>query len=61
MLLLLSASAGLRPRPHHRAEKKISPLEPPTLCMLLRKHIIRRPRRATLRQINGDRILEIDI
>ena len=46
----------LRPRPHHAGEKKVSPLEPPMLCMLLRKHISG-GRVRDVRQINGDRIL----
>lgn len=57
-LLLLSASAGCA-RAHITQEKKVSPLEPPMLCMLLRKHIAGGRVRA-VRQINGDRILEIE-
>lgn len=57
-LLLLSASAGCA-RAHITQEKKVSPLEPPMLCMLLRKHISGGRVRA-VRQINGDRILEIE-
>ena len=57
-LLLLSASAGCA-RAHITQEKKVSPLEPPMLCMLLRKHISGGRVRA-VRQVNGDRILEIE-
>ena len=53
-LLLLSASAGCA-RAHITREKKVSPLEPPMLCMLLRKHISG-GRVRDVRQINGDRI-----
>ena len=57
-LLLLSASAGCA-RAHITREKKVSPLEPPMLCMLLRKHILG-GRVRDVRQVNGDRILEIE-
>lgn len=57
-LLLLSASAGCA-RAHITREKKVSPLEPPMLCMLLRKHISG-GRVRDVRQINGDRILEVE-
>ena len=57
-LLLLSASAGCA-RAHITREKKVSPLEPPMLCMLLRKHISG-GRVRDVRQIDGDRILEIE-
>ena len=57
-LLLLSASAGCA-RAHVTQERKVSPLEPPMLCMLLRKHISGGRVRA-VRQIHGDRILEIE-
>jgi predicted ribosome quality control (RQC) complex YloA/Tae2 family protein len=57
-MLLLSASAGCA-RAHLTASKKTSPLEPPMLCMLMRKHLIG-SRVAGVRQIGGDRILEID-
>ncbi|HIS03694.1 MAG TPA: NFACT family protein [Candidatus Pullichristensenella avicola] len=56
--LLLSASAGCA-RAHITQEKKVSPLEPPMLCMLLRKHILGGRVRA-VRQIRGDRIVEIE-
>ena len=58
-LLLLSASAGCA-RAHITAQKKIGPLEPPSLCMLMRKHITG-GRVSDIRQINCDRILEIEI
>jgi len=56
-LLLLSASAGCA-RAHIAAVKKINPLEPPMLCMLLRKHVVG-GRIVGFRQADGDRILEI--
>ncbi len=56
--LLISASAGCA-RAHLTTVKKPSPLEPPMLCMLMRKHLIGN-RVADVRQIGGDRILEID-
>ena len=40
--------------------KKNNPLEPPVLCMLMRKHITG-GRIAAIRQISCDRILEIEI
>ena len=58
-LLLLSASADCA-RAHLTAQKKTGPLEPPALCMLLRKHITG-GRVADVRQIHCDRILEITI
>ena len=58
-LLLLSASAGCA-RAHITAQKKIGPLEPPSLCMLMRKHITG-GRVSGIRQINCDRILEIEV
>lgn len=57
-VLLISASAGCA-RAHLTSVKKTSPLEPPMLCMLMRKHLIGN-RVANVRQIQGDRILEID-
>lgn len=58
-LLLLSASAGCA-RAHLTRQKKTGPLEPPALCMLMRKHITG-GRIADIRQIDCDRILEIEI
>ena len=58
-LLLLSASADCA-RAHLTAQKKTGPLEPPALCMLLRKHITG-GRVADVKQIHCDRILEITI
>lgn len=58
-LLLLSASADCA-RAHLTEQKKTGPLEPPALCMLLRKHITG-GRVADVRQIHCDRILEIVI
>lgn len=57
--LLLSASAGCA-RAHITHIKKNNPLEPPMLCMLLRKHILG-GRVVDIRQYDCDRILEIDI
>ncbi len=57
--LLLSASANYS-RVHVTHEKKYNPMEPPMFCMLLRKHLTG-GRVSDVRQINGDRILEIDI
>ena len=45
-LLLLSASAGCA-RAHITREKKVSPLEPPMLCMLFAQAHFRRPRAPT--------------
>ena len=58
-MLLLSASAGCA-RAHLTKIKKNSPLEPFNLCMLMRKHLIG-GRIAKIRQIDCDRILEIEI
>jgi len=57
-LLLISASAAC-PRAHLTGAKKPSPLEPPMLCMLLRKHLIG-SRVSAVRQVGGDRILEFE-
>lgn len=57
--LLLSASAGCA-RAHLTLYKKNNPLEPPVLCMLMRKHITG-GRISDIRQIESDRILEIVI
>lgn len=59
MLLLLSASAGCA-RAHLTAQKKTGTLEPPALCMLMRKHVTG-GRVAAIRQVSSDRILEIEI
>ncbi len=57
--LLLSASAGCA-RANITRVKKANPLEPPNLCMLMRKHLIGgRVRRVS--QCESDRILEIEI
>lgn len=58
-LLLLSASAGCA-RAHLTQAKKTGPLEPPALCMLMRKHITG-GRIADIRQESCDRILTIEI
>lgn len=56
-LLLLSASAACA-RAQITREKKANPLEPPNLCMLMRKHLLG-GRIASVRQAESDRILEI--
>ncbi len=56
--LLISASANSA-RMHLTREKKNNPLEPPTFCMLMRKHVLG-ARVLAIRQIDGDRIAEID-
>lgn len=57
--LLLSASAGCA-RAHITKVKKANPLEPPNLCMLMRKHLIG-GRISYVRQALSDRILDIGI
>ncbi len=57
--LLLSASAGCA-RAQITRIKKANPLEPPNLCMLLRKHLLG-GRVSGVHQIDSDRILRIDI
>ena len=57
--LLLSATANCA-RAHLTRVKKNNPLEPPAMCMLMRKHIVG-GRVAAIRQILADRILEIEI
>ena len=57
--LLLSATANCA-RAHLTTVKKNNPLEPPALCMLMRKHITG-GRIAAIRQLCADRILEIEI
>ena len=59
LMLLLSANAGMA-RMHLIEEKKSNPLEPPMFCMLMRKHIVG-GRIADVRQMGGDRVIEIDI
>ncbi len=58
-MLLMSSSAGCA-RAHITMQKKTSPLEPFNLCMLMRKHLIG-GRISDIRQIDCDRILEIEI
>ncbi|MGJ4851763.1 NFACT family protein [Bacillota bacterium Meth-B3] len=58
-VLLMSANAGTA-RAHLTQYKKNNPLEPPMLCMLLRKHLVS-GRVAGVRQALGDRILELDV
>ena len=57
MLLITAAANGARM--HLTREKKNNPLEPPTFCMLMRKHILG-ARVLEIRQYAGDRIAEID-
>ncbi|MBQ3080619.1 MAG: NFACT family protein [Clostridia bacterium] len=57
--LLISASAGCA-RSHITSIKKNNPLEPPNLCMLMRKHLLG-GRVSSIRQIDSDRIIRIDI
>ena len=57
--LLISASAGCA-RMHITSVKKSNPLEPPMLCMLMRKHIVG-GRIKSIKQIGADRIIEINI
>ena len=57
--LLLSATANCA-RAHLTQVKKNNPLEPPALCMLMRKHITG-GRVVAVRQLESDRILEIEI
>ncbi|MEG0766658.1 MAG: NFACT RNA binding domain-containing protein, partial [Clostridia bacterium] len=57
--LLLSASAS-QARVHLTYQSKPNPMEPPMFCMLLRKHL-QGGRLLAVRQIGGDRVLEIDI
>ena len=57
--LLLSATANCA-RAHLTTTRKNNPLEPPALCMLMRKHITG-GRVAAIRQLCADRILEIEI
>ena len=57
--LLLSATANCA-RAHLTQVKKNNPLEPPALCMLMRKHIVG-GRVASIKQVLADRILEIEI
>ncbi len=59
MQLLISASADCA-RAHITNIKKNNPLEPPVLCMLLRKRIVG-GRLTYVRQAESDRILEIGI
>ncbi|MBR4235636.1 MAG: NFACT family protein [Clostridia bacterium] len=58
LMLLLSSSAESG-RAHVTRTKQISPLEPPALCMLMRKHLIG-GRLTRVRQINADRILAFE-
>ncbi len=57
--LVLSASANAA-RVHLSEHAKTGPMEPPMFCMLLRKYL-GSGRVLAVRQIAGDRILEIDI
>ena len=57
--LLMSATANCA-RAHLTKVRKNNPLEPPALCMLMRKHITG-GRVCAIRQIESDRILEVEI
>ena len=57
-LLLCASPSGARV--HLTAHAKTGPMEPPMLCMLLRKYI-GGGRVSAVRRVAGDRILEIDI
>ena len=57
--LLLSATANCA-RAHLTTTRKSSPLEPPALCMLMRKHITG-GRVVGVRALESDRILEVEI
>ena len=57
--LLLSATANCA-RAHLTTTHKNNPLEPPALCMLMRKHITG-GRIVSIRTVESDRILEIEI
>ncbi len=57
-MLLATANAGSA-RLHLTTEKKANPLEPPVFCMLMRK-MLTGSRVVDVRQIQGDRIIEID-
>ena len=57
--LLLSATANCA-RAHLTTTRKNNPLEPPALCMLMRKHITG-GRISAIRALECDRILEIEI
>ena len=57
--LLLCAGANAA-RVHLTAAAKQNPMEPPMLCMLLRKYL-QGGRVTDVRRVNGDRILEIDV
>lgn len=59
LALLLTANAGTA-RAHLTTRRQSNPLEPPMLCMLARKHLIG-GRVSDVRQMLGDRILEIDV
>ena len=57
--LLLCASAN-NARAHLTGSKFANPLEPPALCMLMRKQLLG-GRILEVRQVDGDRILHIDM
>lgn len=58
LMLLLSASADCG-RAQITQIKKNNPLEPPNLCMLMRKHLIG-GRLMHIRQLNADRVLALE-
>lgn len=57
--LLISANAG-NARVHLTQQSKLSPMEPPMFCMLLRKHLTG-ARLLGFRQIGGDRVLRVEM
>ena len=59
LVLLISASADCG-RAHITHVKKANPLEPPALCMLMRKHLLG-GRLTGVRQVSADRILVFEI
>ncbi|NLG25479.1 MAG: fibronectin/fibrinogen-binding protein [Clostridiales bacterium] len=56
--LLLTANPNSA-RAHLTTGRKGNPLEPPALCMLMRKHLVG-GRLQAVRQVDGDRILDVD-
>ena len=59
-LRLLRGAGANAARVHLTASAKPNPMEPPMLCMLLRKYL-QGGRVTDVRRVNGDRILEIDV
>ena len=57
--LLLCASPN-NARAHLTGQNLVNPMEPPMFCMLMRKHLLG-GRVLSIRQLGGDRVLQIDI